>query len=128
MNTEPPYAGLKWAHYLRVMLLVPLDQGTQGNKGRKGISLPYNICRDPFSSKTYTKRDPGRLGSIYKKAVYREFTDATFTKQKRRTMKTEHLGILGPIIRAEEGDEIKVVLKNMASRSYSIHPHGVFYE
>ena len=24
---------------LRVMLLVPLDQGTQGNKGRKGISL-----------------------------------------------------------------------------------------
>ena len=31
--------GLKWAHYLRVMLLVPLDQGTQGNKGRKGISL-----------------------------------------------------------------------------------------
>eukprot|EP00112_Aurelia_sp_Birch-Aquarium-sp1_P012138 Seg2551.1 transcript_id=Seg2551.1/GoldUCD/mRNA.D3Y31 product="Hephaestin-like protein" protein_id=Seg2551.1/GoldUCD/D3Y31 len=79
-------------------------------------------------SKTYTKRDPGRLGSIYKKAVYREFTDATFTKQKRRTMKTEHLGILGPIIRAEEGDEIKVVLKNMASRSYSIHPHGVFYD
>ena len=39
MNTEPPYAGLKWAHYLRVMLLVPLDQGTQGNKGRKAISL-----------------------------------------------------------------------------------------
>ena len=40
MNTEPPYTGLKWAHFLRVMLLVPLDQGTQGNKGRKGISLP----------------------------------------------------------------------------------------
>ena len=39
MNTELPYAGLKWAHFLRVMLLVPLDQGTQGNKGRKGISL-----------------------------------------------------------------------------------------
>ena len=38
---EPPYAGLKWAHYLRVMLLVPLDQGTQGNKRRKGISLIY---------------------------------------------------------------------------------------
>ena len=39
MNTEPPYAGLKWAHYLRVMLSVPLDQGTQGNKGRIGIGL-----------------------------------------------------------------------------------------
>ena len=43
MNTEPPYAGLKWAHYLRVMLLVPLDQGTQGNKGLKGISLPISM-------------------------------------------------------------------------------------
>ena len=41
MNTEPPYAGLKWAHYLRAMILVPLDQGTQGNKGRKGISLDF---------------------------------------------------------------------------------------
>ena len=28
---------------LRVMLLVPIDQGTQGNKERIGISLWYNI-------------------------------------------------------------------------------------
>ena len=49
MNTEPPYAGLKWGHYFRVMLLVPLDQGTQGNKGRKGISLPKRPKRKLFS-------------------------------------------------------------------------------
>ncbi len=64
---------------------------------------------------------------MYKKAIYKEYTDATFTKEKPRTTKTKHLGILGPFITAEEGDEIVVVLKNMASRNYSINPHGVFY-
>ena len=54
MNTEPPYAGLKWAHYLRVMLTVPLDQGTQGNKGRKGISLKRHTksCMHSLTSLT----------------------------------------------------------------------------
>ena len=39
----------------------------------------------------------------------------------------KHLGVLGPIIRAEEGDEIEIVLKNMATRNYSIQPHGASY-
>ena len=39
-----------------------------------------------------------------------------------------HLGILGPLIRAEVGDTVKVVFKNNASRPYSLHPHGVFYQ
>ena len=38
------------------------------------------------------------------------------------------MGLLGPILRAEVGDTIKVVFKNNASRPYSVHPHGVFYE
>eukprot|EP00794_Sanderia_malayensis_P014202 gene14202-15684_t len=78
-------------------------------------------------SKVFTRRGPKRIGKVYKKAVYREFTDGTFTKQKQRSVDMKYLGVLGPIIRAEEGDEIVVVLKNMASRSYSINPHGVFY-
>ena len=47
--------------------------------------------------------------------------------QKPVTERTRHLGILGPFIRAEEGDEIIVVAKNMASKSYSISPHGLLY-
>ncbi len=39
----------------------------------------------------------------------------------------KHLGVLGPIIRAEEGDEVVIVLKNMAKRNYSISPHGALY-
>jgi hephaestin len=38
------------------------------------------------------------------------------------------LGVLGPVIRAEVGDTIKVVFKNNASFPFSIHPHGVFYQ
>ena len=39
-----------------------------------------------------------------------------------------HLGALGPIIRAEVGDRVNIVFKNMAKNvSYSIHPHGVLY-
>ena len=40
----------------------------------------------------------------------------------------EHTGILGPILRAEVGDTIRVVFKNNATHPYSMHPHGVFYD
>ena len=35
------------------------------------------------------------------KAVYREYTDGTFTKQKVRRAEEEHMGLLGPYIKAE---------------------------
>ena len=31
------------------------------------------------------------------------------------------------MIKAEVGDIIEVIFKNLASREYSIHPHGLFY-
>ncbi|XP_006870865.1 PREDICTED: hephaestin-like [Chrysochloris asiatica] len=67
----------------------------------------------------------GFLGSIYKKAVFREYTDGTFRILKTRTETEEHLGILGPLIRGEVGDILNVVFKNNASRPYSMHAHGV---
>lgn len=75
----------------------------------------------------FVQSGKGRIGKVYRKAVYREFTDATFTTEKVRGPQWEHLGILGPVIRAEVGDTINVVLKNMASFPVSIHPHGVRY-
>uniref|UniRef100_A0A2K6FGN3 Ceruloplasmin n=1 Tax=Propithecus coquereli TaxID=379532 RepID=A0A2K6FGN3_PROCO len=67
----------------------------------------------------------GLLGSRYKKAVFREYTDGTFRIPKPRTGPEEHLGILGPLIRGEVGDILTVVFKNNASRPYSVHAHGV---
>jgi len=72
-------------------------------------------------------RGEGRLGRVYRKAVFREYTDETFSRPKGRGEEWQHLGLLGPVIHAEVGDTIRVVFKNNASRPYSIHPHGVFY-
>ncbi|MGB0034563.1 MAG: multicopper oxidase domain-containing protein, partial [Candidatus Acidiferrales bacterium] len=77
--------------------------------------------------KVFTERGPHRIGTVYRKALYREYTAATFTEIKPRAPEWEHTGILGPILRAEVGDTIRVVFKNNASRPYSMHPHGVFY-
>ncbi|XP_058392023.1 hephaestin isoform X9 [Diceros bicornis minor] len=67
----------------------------------------------------------GLLGSRYKKAVFREYTDGTFRIPRPRTGPEEHLGILGPLLTGEVGDILTVVFKNNASRSYSVHAHGV---
>ncbi len=64
----------------------------------------------------------------YLKAIYREYTDATFKTLKPRPPEWEHLGILGPLIRAEVGDTVKVVFKNNSRMPYaSMHPHGLAY-
>ena len=68
------------------------------------------------------------LGRVYKKSVFREYTDATFTTIKPRAREWEHLGILGPMIRAEVGDTIEVLFKNNARHPHSLHPHGVIYD
>lgn len=78
--------------------------------------------------KMYSERGPHNIGSTYRKAVYREYTDGTFTHLKPRAPEWEHTGILGPILRAEVGDTIRVTFKNNATQPYSMHPHGVFYE
>jgi manganese oxidase len=68
-----------------------------------------------------------RIGRVYRKAVYREYTDSTFATPKPRPPEWEHLGMLGPVIRGTVGDTIRVVFRNKATRPYSMHPHGVFY-
>jgi FtsP/CotA-like multicopper oxidase with cupredoxin domain len=83
---------------------------------------PYNTFE-----RTFTQRTPHRIGCVYRKAIYRQYTDATFRTLKLRPPDQRYLGILGPIIHAEVGDTIRVVFRNNASRPYSMHPHGVFY-
>ena len=65
-----------------------------------------------------------RIGGTYKKVLYVGYTDDTFTS---RISREDHLGVLGPVIRAEVGDEVLVHFRNAADRDYSIHPHGVMY-
>lgn len=82
----------------------------------------YHFQDDPASKGTLNPND-----TVYRKALFREYTDERFEHLKPRSEAWAHLGILGPLIRAEVGDTIRVVFRNNASRSYSVHPHGVFY-
>jgi hephaestin len=88
------------------------------------------ITGAPFSPITglWTVEAPEQLGRVYKKALFREYTDGTFKSLKPRVPAWEHLGFLGPLLRAEVGDTIKVVLKNNTRRPVSLHPHGVSYK
>ena len=67
------------------------------------------------SAKYFTHADD-RIGGEYKKVVYVEYTDDTFTTKVNRSSNEAHLGFLGPVIRAEVGDEIQVLFKNKVMR------------
>jgi manganese oxidase len=59
------------------------------------------------------------------KTRFIEYTDDTFTVKKPQP---EWLGILGPIIRAEVGDEIVVDFLNRGHKAHDLHPHGLRYD
>ena len=103
------FAYLKWRKFL---------QGLR--------SLWFTICNQYLFShaKLFTLRGTGRVSTLYKKVLYRGYTDGTFTQEIPHP---GHLGVLGPIIRAEVGDTIKVHFKNLATRPFTVHPHGIFY-
>ena len=87
------------------------------------------ITGKPFDdvANVFMAPGPDRVGHVYLKSEYREYTDATFTHLKARPAKWQHLGLLGPVIQAEVGDSIKFVFKNNTRYPASVHPHGVFY-
>lgn len=88
------------------------------------------IAGGPFdeTADTFVKQGPHRIGATYLKALYRQYTDATFTHLVPRPASQAYLGDLGPIIRAEVGDTIKVTFRNNTRLPESMHPHGVFYK
>lgn len=61
-----------------------------------------------------------RIGSSYQKAFYRQYRDDSFTVPIAHD---SVLGNIGPIIRAEAGDQIHITFYNKASYSHSLHPH-----
>lgn len=87
------------------------------------------ITGEPFDeiAETWMGQGPDRIGRVYKKALYRAYTDSTFTTLVERDAEWEHLGFLGPLVRAVVGDTIVVVFRNNASFPATLHPHGVFY-
>ena len=118
--TRPPAAGKTRTYYVAA----DEAQWDYAPSGRdEAMGMPFDQVE-----KSLTESGPHRIGRVYKKAIYREYTDATFSTLKPRAPEERYLGLLGPILRGEVGDTIKVVFKNKATRPYSMHPHGVLYE
>ena len=69
-----------------------------------------------------TKED--RIGSVYRKVMLKQFTDGSF---RREIKPAPWMGYVGPLLRGETGDVLYVHFRNMASRPYNLHPHGVQY-
>lgn len=134
------------AAWLSVCVLTLLLSAAEGPRRADGSVRTYYIAADevdwdyapsglngitgaPFTGMAarYMNPAPGRVGRVWHKAIYREYTDSTFGTLKPRAPEWKHLGILGPLIRASVGDTIRVIFRNNASFPASMHPHGVFY-
>jgi manganese oxidase len=128
--TAPPDAGgpdaasasaaLRTRTYYVAADLVDWDFAPSGINQISG--LPFGEEEEIFVTP-----DEDRIGSVYTKALYREYTDASFTTRKSVEPEWEHLGALGPALRAQVGDTIKVVFKNNTPQPFTMHAHGVFY-
>ena len=87
------------------------------------------IAGTPYADTAFfAKANPRPVSTKYRKVLYREYTDSTFRTLKPRPPEWQHLGFLGPLIRAVVGDTIRVVFRNNGDRPYSVHPHGVLYD
>ncbi|HLJ84230.1 MAG TPA: multicopper oxidase domain-containing protein [Candidatus Eremiobacteraceae bacterium] len=68
---------------------------------------------------------PTQLGWTYRKAFYREYTDASFTRLASISPSDRYLGIVGPVIHAEVGDTVVVVFRNRTRLPLDIAPGGL---
>jgi len=71
--------------------------------------------------------EPWTNSHVFPMVRYIQYTDASFSTPKPQP---SWLGILGPIIRAEVGDEVVVLFRNRAFKAggnYGMHPHGFRY-
>lgn len=61
--------------------------------------------------------------SKFTKVVFREYPDSSFSSPNMRGEMEEHLGILGPIIKAEVGQSIMVRLAAPSCHKYNLNRH-----
>ena len=80
-----------------------------GGADKVGVAKAY--------AKYFSTRGPHLIGHVYREAIYRQYTDATFKHLKSRKPQDAYLGILGPIIYAEVGDTIRATRSESSSRT-----------
>lgn len=132
---ESPGTNSNWTGKTRVYYIGALKADWDYAPSKQNLLTNTPLQDDP-DARVFTVAAPDRIGRVYTKARYVEFTDASFTTTRASLdaayrAKWQHLGILGPVIHAEVGDRVRVVFKNMTPAadklSLSIHVHGLKY-
>lgn len=101
------------------------ENGQQWLWKHRKILFSFCLLGFPYrEASIFLKRGPQRIGAVYKKAVYKQYTDATYGQEIPKPI---WLGYMGPMLMAESGDKVVIHLKNLASRPYTVHPHGLTY-
>jgi hypothetical protein len=96
-------------HYYIAAEDVTWDYAPSGRNLLNGTPIPQSIA----------------LKLQWPKSRFVEYTDNSFTVKKPQP---EWLGILGPVIRAEVGDEVVVDFMNRGHSGHDMHPHGLRYD
>uniref|UniRef100_A0A672TAW7 Venom prothrombin activator omicarin-C non-catalytic subunit-like n=1 Tax=Sinocyclocheilus grahami TaxID=75366 RepID=A0A672TAW7_SINGR len=104
-------------------LYVPKNEQSEDFDGIYNPFAKSLLCLQRRLDKSSQNERP----TSFKKAVFRKYLDSTFSIRDIRGEMDEHLGILGPVIKAEVDQTVMVFFRNLASRKYSLHANGVKY-
>lgn len=94
----------------------------QWNYLPKGVD---GVTGGSLNASFYVRSTSKSVGTTYSKCLYREYADDSFSKKRARKDEWTHLGLLGPVIRAQVGDSIRVTFLNRCSFPASIHSHAL---
>lgn len=113
-------------HYFVAAVEEEWDYAPAGANTCSAKTTPFTPDEAVFTAASTDAAAP-RVGSMYTKSRYVEYTDATFTTVVERPPEWAHLGLVGPLLRAAVGDTLRVTFRNAASHPATMHPHGVRY-
>jgi FtsP/CotA-like multicopper oxidase with cupredoxin domain len=88
---------------------------------------------EPCGTLDYARLNDEHKGKFtYTKARFVRYTDNSFTTRwvpptADEAARWAHLALLGPLLRGEVGDTLRVTFRNAAPVPFSLHPHGVVY-
>ncbi|XP_007550435.1 coagulation factor VIII isoform X1 [Poecilia formosa] len=81
---------------------------------------PHLKPTDSELQSRYLPASPHHLGYTYKKVVYVEYADPSFTVRKNPSRT-----LLGPLLKGRVNDEIHIYFRNLASRPFNIYTNGL---
>uniref|UniRef100_K1QSH0 Ceruloplasmin n=2 Tax=Magallana gigas TaxID=29159 RepID=K1QSH0_MAGGI len=99
-----------WSSVLCLSAIITISQG-------KEVDLYVGIDEVEW---TYKQTDNSDV--VFRKAVYQEYTDQSFSNRKPVTSQQ---GLLGPVLRASVGETLKIHVRNNAKRSFSFYTDGL---